>query len=43
MRILLSTVFSPLTPFYFAEQLNKPGEPRRNLVGTVDFTVPVSG
>jgi hypothetical protein len=38
-----SPLLFSLTPFCSAEQLNKPGEPRRNLVGTVDFTVPVSG
>ncbi|KAL5224488.1 hypothetical protein ABZP36_011127 [Zizania latifolia] len=30
-------------PFCFSEQLNKPGELRRNVVGTVDFAVPSGG
>lgn len=32
----------PFPPSYFSEQLNKPSELRRNVVGTVDFAVPVS-
>jgi hypothetical protein len=38
-----SLLLFSLPPFCLAEQLNKPAELRRNLVGTVDFTVPVSG
>uniref|UniRef100_A0A0D9W878 O-fucosyltransferase family protein n=1 Tax=Leersia perrieri TaxID=77586 RepID=A0A0D9W878_9ORYZ len=37
---LIISFFSPF-PFCFSEQLNKPGELRRNVVGTVDFTVPL--
>lgn len=30
------------SPFCFSEQLNKPAEVRRNVIGAVDFAVPVS-